>query len=301
MSPEAGPAPLVSVVLIAYNCAQYVGRAIESVLAQTWKRLELIVIDDGSTDTTAEIVRRFDDPRLQYVRQENAGIASARNHGIRRARGELLSFLDCDDWWHPQKIERQIARVVADPAVGLVYSLANQISPSGRQDGRSAQVVEGHVVDRLLLGNCIAGSASSALVTRAAVDDTGWFDESLRAAEDWDYWIRVAARFPVACVPSFDVFLLNRPGSAGKNAAAVRDASLQFVPAALRRYAAGRPWFHRKALSQLHFVASFNFNRAGQRWAARRELMRCLLLYPFRLEYYKRMLRLWPRRREAAR
>jgi glycosyltransferase involved in cell wall biosynthesis len=301
MTPGIVPAPLVSVVLITYNCAQYVSRAMESVLAQTWKRLELIVVDDGSTDATAGIIARFGDPRVQYVRQENAGIGSARNHGIRRARGELLSFLDCDDWWLPQKIERQIARVVADPSVGLVYSLANQIAPSGRQDGRAAQVVEGHVVDRLLLGNCIAGSASSALVTRAAVEDAGWFNESLRAAEDWDYWIRVAARFPVACVPSFDVFLLNRPGSVGKNAAAIRDASLQFVPAALRRYAPGRPWFHRKALSQLHFVASYNFNRADQSWAARRELMHCLLLYPFRLEYYKRMLRLWPRRRKAGR
>jgi glycosyltransferase involved in cell wall biosynthesis len=299
MTIENGPEPLVSVVLITYNCAQYVGRAIESVLAQTWRRLELIVVDDGSTDTTAEIVARFDDSRIQYVRQDNAGIASARNHGIRRARGELLSFLDCDDWWLPQKLERQVARVIADPSVGLVYSLTIRVVPSGQVSDRFSRIVEGRILDRLLMGNCIAGSASSALLTRVAVNEAGWFDESLRVAEDWDYWIRVAARFPVACVPSFDVFLLNRPGSTGKNAAAIRDASLQFVPAALQRYAPGRPWFHRKALAQVHFVASYHFHRSDRSWAARWELVRSLLLYPFRLIYYKRLIKPWPKRRNA--
>jgi glycosyltransferase involved in cell wall biosynthesis len=299
MSVETSPAPLVSVVIITYNCAQYVGHAIESVLAQTWRRLELIVVDDGSTDNTAEVVARFDDPRVQYVWQENAGPASARNHGIRRTRGELLSFLNSDDWWLPQKLERQVARVIADPSVGLVYSLTIWVETSGQVSGRVARVVEGRILDRLLLGQCIAGSASSALVTRVALEEVGWFEEDLTPAEDWDYWIRVAARFPVACVPEFDVVLLNRPGSISQNAERTRDASLRFVPAALRRYAPGRPWFQRMALSQLHFVASYNFNRAGQKWAARRELLRCLLLYPIRLEYYKRMLRLWPRRRKA--
>jgi glycosyltransferase involved in cell wall biosynthesis len=296
---EVGNGPLVSVVLIAHNCEQYVGRAVESVLAQTWMHFELIAIDDGSSDSTAAIVKRFGDPRLRYARQENAGIASARNHGIRLARGELISFLDCDDWWLPEKIEHQVARYITDPSVGLVYSLAIRQESSGQVSDRFGRIIEGRIMDRLLFGNCVAGSASSALVTRVAVDQVGAFNESLPAAEDWDYWIRVAERFPVACVPSFDVFLLNRPGSVGKNAAAIRDASLQFVPAALERYAPGRMWFKRRALSRLHFVASYNFNRAGQSWAARQELLRSLLLYPFRAEYYKRLVRLWPRPRMA--
>src|ERR1041385_1728447 len=151
------PRPLVSVVVIAYNCAEYVGHAIQSVLEQTWTRLEVIVVDDGSTDTAGDVVQRTSDPRLRYVRQPNKGPNAARNEGIRRASGQLIAFLDCVDWWIPQKLEKQVARASDDPEVGLIYSLANRVDASGREGDRFDAIVEGRVLDRLLLGNCIAG------------------------------------------------------------------------------------------------------------------------------------------------
>jgi glycosyltransferase involved in cell wall biosynthesis len=285
--------PLASVIVIAYNCADYLGHAIESVLGQTWTRLELIVVDDGSTDNTAEVVRRVSDSRVTYVRQMNKGPNAARNEGIRRARGDYIAFLDCDDWWLPSKLEKQIAKAAAHPEIGLVYSLAIRVDASDKERDRFDTIVEGRVLDRLLLGNCIAGSASSAVVTRRAIDAVGMFDESLHYAEDWEFWIRVASQFAVACVPDFDVYLLDRPGSQGKNADATRRDSLRFIHSALDRYAPFRPFFHRVALAQLHYVASYNLWASGRIRDARRELLRSLVYNPMHLTYYKRMVRLF--------
>jgi glycosyltransferase involved in cell wall biosynthesis len=290
--------PLVSVVVIAYNCAEFVGHAVASVLEQTWKHLEVIVVDDGSTDRTPDVIRSIADPRLRYVRQKNSGPNAARNEGIRQARGNFIAFLDCDDWWLPAKLEKQLAKANGHPDVGLVYSWALRVDTSGAHGDRFDSIVEGRVLDRLLLGNCIAGSASSAMVTRRAVETVGTFDESLHYAEDWEYWIRVASQFAVACVPEFDVYLLDRPGSQGKNATATRRDSLRFIHAALDRYAPSRPLFRRAALAQLHYVASFNLWASGQIWDARRELVRSLVYNPLHLTYYKRMVRLFfPKRK----
>jgi glycosyltransferase involved in cell wall biosynthesis len=292
------PGPLVSVVVITYNAADFVAHAIESVLQQSWTRLELIVVDDGSTDATASVVERFRDDRVSYVRQQNKGPNAARNEGIRRARGEFIAFLDCDDWWLPDKLLRQVARASQRETIGLIYSLATRVDSYGVPGSQFHNVVEGRILDQLLRGQCISGSASSAMVTRRAIDAVGLFDESLHYAEDWEYWIRVASQFEVACVPAVDVYLLNRPGSHGKNARKILEHSLQFIRGALNRYAPGRPWFHRAALAQLHYVASYNFWASGNIWPARRQLVRSILYNPIHLTYYKRMVRLFfPKRR----
>jgi glycosyltransferase involved in cell wall biosynthesis len=291
--------PLVSVVVITYNAAEYVAHAIESVLQQTWKNLELIVVDDGSTDETPQVVGRFGDHRLKYVRQDNQGPNAARNRGICESRGEFVAFLDADDWWLPDKICRQVSVAAANPNAGLVYSLAISVDVSGKENARTESIVTGRVVDQLLLGQCIAGSASSAMVRRKTIDSVGMFDASLQYAEDWEYWIRIASQFDVACVPEYDVYLLSRPGSRGKNALATRDQSLQFIHDALDRYAPGRPWFRRTALAQLHYVASYNFWVSGYLWEARRETLKSLIYNPFYLVYYKRMVRLFfPKRQK---
>src|SRR5690348_13396065 len=106
--------PRVSVVIPSYNSAQYVGAAIESVLVQTVPDVEILVVDDGSKDATREVVARYGD-RARYLYQENAGVAVARNHGIRESSGEWIGFLDADDTWLPQKLERQLAALAAAP------------------------------------------------------------------------------------------------------------------------------------------------------------------------------------------
>ena len=112
----------VSVVIPTYNRARVVGEAIDSALAQTHERLEVIVVDDGSTDDTAERVGRRRDRRLRYVRREHAGVSSARNAGIAAATGDLVSFLDSDDLWKPEKIETEVAALARHPEAGGVFS-----------------------------------------------------------------------------------------------------------------------------------------------------------------------------------
>lgn len=285
--------PFVSVVLITYNCAAYLTTAIDSVLSQTWTDLELIVVDDGSTDGTRQLVEAVTDPRVRYIEQPNGGPNAARNRGTLAARGALIAFLDCDDWWTPQKISRQVARARDRPRAGLIYSFATRVNERGVPKERYDTALDGEALDTLLFGNAIAGSASSALVTRAAFEQVGPFDETLRFGEDWEYWIRVAAAFPVACVREFDVFILDRPGSQGKNPQGTRDQSLRFLRIALARYAAGRWWFRRRALARLHYIASYNFNAFRHKWRARAELTRSLLYNPLEPIYYKRMVRLF--------
>lgn len=291
--------PLVSVVVITYNAAEYVGRAIRSVLQQSWTNLELIVVDDGSTDDTRTVIERFNDNRITYVQQENQGPNTARNHGVRLSQGEFVAFLDADDWWLPDKLSRQVALAGQQQNAGLIYSLAVGVDTAGTEQGRAKTVINGHAVERLLLGQCIAGSASSVMVRRKTIDTVGMFDESLHYAEDWEYWIRIASQFEIACVPEYDVYLLSRPNSRGKNALATRNDSLRFIHSALDRHAPGRPWFRRTALAEIHYVAGYNFWASGYLWQARRETLRALIYNPFYLVYYKRMVRLFfPKRRK---
>ena len=125
--------PRVTVVIPTYNYARYVPEAVESVLAQSFDELEVVVVDDGSTDETADILRPFDE-QIRYIRQEHRGLAAtARNTGIRAALGRHVAFLDSDDLWLPEKVSLQVARLDSEPAVGLVYGealLFHEVSPA---------------------------------------------------------------------------------------------------------------------------------------------------------------------------
>src|SRR5436190_9018266 len=122
----------VSVVIPTYNYARYLGAAIDSALQQTHAPLEVIVVDDGSTDDTPRLLDGYGD-RIRVIRQKNSGVAAARNAGVREARGELIAFLDSDDLWKPRKLELQIARFEADPGLGLVHCGAETLDD---QNGR---------------------------------------------------------------------------------------------------------------------------------------------------------------------
>lgn len=172
----------VAVVIPAYNAARHVTRAIESVLAQTTPVHEVIVVDDGSSDNTAEVVAAFPPP-VRVIRKPNGGPGSARNVGARDTTATWLAFLDADDWWFPQKIEAQLA-VGSDPAVGLVHCL-----PDHRDEAVPAFLSFEHLWERNWIIN------SSVLLRRQVFMDLGGFDEAreLISVEDYNLWLRVAA------------------------------------------------------------------------------------------------------------
>jgi glycosyltransferase involved in cell wall biosynthesis len=185
----------------AYNTEQYIGESIQSVLDQTYTNWELLVVDDGSTDQTAEIVHAFaaKDGRVQYLSQQNGRQAKARNTGIQNSSGSLLAFLDSDDLWLPEKLQLQLQAMVAT-SVDVVYSNGFVIYEPGATPGQTefpivAGPTEGRkMFDLLLLLNFIP--VQSVVLRKEVFDKAGPFDESLEyhGCEDYDLWLRVAAR-----------------------------------------------------------------------------------------------------------
>lgn len=221
--------PLVSVVIPAYNAAVHLRATLESVLAQTWRHLEAIVVDDGSTDGTAAIVREFQarDARVRLIQQTNRGVGAARNAGIRAARGSFIAPLDADDLWAPRKLELQLQRLErAGPGTALAYCWSQTID----QDGRllawgHPTTLEGRVGSALMLGNFV-GNASAPLIRRSALSAVGLYltrayQNGAQGCEDWDLHIRLAERFSLCCVPAYLVNYRQGGGNMSLNAASM--------------------------------------------------------------------------------
>lgn len=182
--------PAVSVIIPAYNQGEYLKRAIQSVLEQTFSDFEVIVVDDGSTDSTPDVVKEFTDPRIHYIRQENRGLSGARNTGIRNACGCYLSFLDSDDLFLPQKLALLTTAFEQQPGIGMAAGQAVLID---EKDQPLEKTFKSHMpcdCAELLLGNPF--HVGSVLLLKSWQEKVGFFDESLRSYEDWDMWLRLA-------------------------------------------------------------------------------------------------------------
>jgi len=192
--------PLVSVVIPTYNRGHCIGACIDSVLAQTLGDLEIIIVDDCSSDDTAARVAAYTDARISYqVQSSNQGGAAARNAGIRRARGEFVAFLDSDDLWLPAKLEKQIDGMrQAGPDCGLSYTWLQCIDDAGRHTMRIDPDVDGDCFERILVSNFI-GSFSNLVVRRDLLVQEGGLDEQFRSCQDWDLLIRLCRRARVHC------------------------------------------------------------------------------------------------------
>ncbi|AFY80532.1 glycosyltransferase family 2 protein [Oscillatoria acuminata] len=198
--------PTISVIIPAYNAEKFIKETINSVLNQTFRDFELIVINDGSTDGTLEVVSTFSDSRIQVFSYPNSGPQKSRNRGIDHAKGEYLSFLDADDLWTPDKLERQLQALHDNPDAAVAYSWTDFINGSGeRLPGGQHFKFTNDVYERLLLGDFI-GSGSNPLIRKDALLNVGPFDESLVGGQDWEMWLRLAAQYQFVVVPSTLVF-----------------------------------------------------------------------------------------------
>lgn len=187
------PDHLVSAILPVYNRETSVARAVESVLAQTYRPLELIVVDDGSTDGTRRVLEQFG-ARITLLRQPNAGAYAARNLGLRHARGEFVAFIDSDDVWFPHRLSAQVP-LMQRPEVGLVFGDAIHVTPHGRSERTCFRVSpphRGRVAPQFAWSNFVP--TTCVLVRRGILDEAGGFPESNAISVDYLMWFRIALR-----------------------------------------------------------------------------------------------------------
>jgi glycosyltransferase involved in cell wall biosynthesis len=193
------PRPLVSTVIAAHNAAAFLAEAVDSVLAQTMKDYEVIIVDDGSTDSTSEVSASYG-ARVRGFRTPHAGAAAARNLGIREARGELIAFLDADDAWLESKLERQVAVFKARPEIAMVFTGHRLRDETGVRDSvrgqdKRTRLMQGDLVRNIFMTSGVA--TPTVMVRKGVLDAIGPFDEQLVMAEDDNMWMRIAARCPV--------------------------------------------------------------------------------------------------------
>jgi len=195
-------APTVSVIITTYNQAAYIPATIVSVLDQTYRDFEIIIVDDGSTDSTSHDIVPYRD-RLTYIRQANRGVPAARNVGIRHANGRLLAFLDGDDLWEPTKLQKQVEAAEAHPNSGLIVADGVEFAPDAIvRDSLIGPSILSRLKDRdsitlrcyeeLILHNLI-GTTSQVMIPRKVIDRVGLSDERFPVSSDWDLYLRIAA------------------------------------------------------------------------------------------------------------
>jgi glycosyltransferase involved in cell wall biosynthesis len=191
--------PKISVVIPAYNAMTYLPKTLESVLTQTFTDFEVLIINDGSSDTILNWSASVTDPRVKLISQDNQGLSGARNTGIAQAKGEYIAFLDADDLWKPTKLEKQVRYFEDNPDVGLVHNWTILIDETDKPTGEQWNPhLEGNVWEQIIVINSV--SSGAAIVRRCCFETVGVFARDLSGTADWDMWIRIAYRYPFAVV-----------------------------------------------------------------------------------------------------
>ena len=206
--------PVISVIIPAYNAEQTILDTIASIQKQSFSDFELLIINDGSTDRTLELVQAIADERIQIFSYKNAGVSAARNRGISHASGEFISFIDADDLWTPDKLELQLAALEHRPEAGVAYSWTYIMDEKGKFFHVDKSIFfEGDVYANLLVKNFLC-SGSNSLVRKQALDAVGEFDSTLTHGEDWEFYLRLAATWPFVVVPKPQILYRQTSGSA---------------------------------------------------------------------------------------
>jgi glycosyltransferase involved in cell wall biosynthesis len=250
--------PKVSVVIPAYNAMTYLPETVESVLRQSFTDFEVLIIDDGSSDQIGQWFSQLMEPRVKLISQPNQGVAVARNNGIAHAQGEYIAFLDADDLWEPTKLEKQVDCLDHHPAVGLVYTWILLVDRQGNPTGRIfTSDAEGDVWEQIVVDNMIP-NGSATMIRRSCFETVGVFDPNLPPAEDWDMWIRIAARYSFAVVKEPLVYYRKYANSASKN----RQLMIEKISAVIEKTFASTPlqllYLRNRSYGYMHLYQAWN-------------------------------------------
>jgi glycosyltransferase involved in cell wall biosynthesis len=252
---------IVSVIIPVYNGEKTIQETIESVLKQTFTDFELIVINDGSQDSTLAIVASFQDSRLKVFSYPNAGLAESRNRGVDQAIGDFIVFLDADDLWTPNKLESQVRALQENPQAAVAYSWTDYIDESSNFLYPGDHItVSGDVYAKLLVRNFL-DNGSNPLIRRQALTEVGRFDSSINSAADWDMWLRLAARYHFVAVPVVQVLYRVCRTSMSANIARQEAECLSVISRAFNQ--APKSLQHLKKLSLGHLYSYLTFKSLG--------------------------------------
>jgi glycosyltransferase involved in cell wall biosynthesis len=226
---------MISVVIPVYNGETTINDTVRSVLNQTFLDFELIVINDGSSDSTLDILGRFIDPRVKVLSYPNSGLSASRNRGIDLAKSDYISFLDADDLWTSDKLEAQIATLLDNPEMAVVYSWTEFIDQTGNLLGYGIRNTDTGYVFPELLEYFFIGSGSNALIRRTVFEEVGYFDETLTSAEDWDMFLRIASRYQFSVVPKPHIYYRITDHSMSRNVIRQEQECLKVIERAYNR------------------------------------------------------------------
>ena len=280
--------PKVDIIVPAYNAARYLPAAIESVIAQTFEDWRILLVDDGSTDNTAELVAPFIQQlgeKLKYIYQPNAGLPAARNTAIRNSSAQFLALLDADDIWLPCRMSESLKSFENRPQLGLTYGFVSRIDPDGvviDTFDRRQKHGEGRIAPYIYMRR-IDLPCPTITFRRKCIDEVGLFDENMRATEDRDLWLRIALRYEVALVAEIIALYRISPGSMSADLGRMLKAQRHFIE---KHYGAPGCGFlaRRIALARVYKQHAEALGLRRQPWAGLRSALRSLALYPFDID-----------------
>jgi glycosyltransferase involved in cell wall biosynthesis len=295
-------APRVSVIIPLFNLKEYVGDAIDSALRQTYGNIEVIVIDDGSDDRPDTVLSKYG-RLIEVLRQEHRGPSSARNSGIRMARGKYLLFLDADDYIGPDKVEIQVEGLETHPELGWVYGNSLTIDQDGNvlrrlpeaAIGAGTKAPQGIIFEKLFRRNFIAVNAA---MVRKNIAIAEMFDESLRGFEDWDFFLRISARYQVGHTGKAMAFVRFRPDSSQGNVVGFYSDKLRVIRKMCELY----PDLTKPVGRQVKATVAETYNIVGEGYEERGNMSNAIsqylssvTTYPFQKTAYRNMMHLTAR------
>jgi glycosyltransferase involved in cell wall biosynthesis len=299
--------PLVSVIIPAYNAEKYIGEAVRSVVMQAFADIEIIVVDDGSTDGTVEAVRPYtDNVAVRIIRQDNSGPSKARNKGIRAARGEYCAFLDSDDLMMPDRLRLQADLLKERKDIGLVYTDLMTFDAMGivhRSKKEFATPHAGTVLDKLLIENFI--TTSTVMVRTDCFEEAGYFDEGIKHSEDYKMWLHIAEKYAVGYVDLPLVKYRYHPNSLSEDRVIINSSAYNVVQSYWKEHQEYKRrnsvLYRRSMASQLTRLGNAYY-LCGENSMARKCLVKAVRLYPFLKQTYRILLKqvVKPSRRTAS-
>ena len=274
----------VSVITAAYNAEKYIAESIDSVLKQSQSNFEIIVVDDGSTDSTAQIVDSFisKEPRITLIRQKNAGVSAARNAGFANSSGKYIAYLDSDDVWKPNHLDLLLSRFEADKNFGIVHGDCEEINEQSLKTDIHYHGHEGYLLNNILMGGKWINGPSGSLVSREAVKAVGGFDTDLSNGEDLDFFIRIAAmNYQIGRVSEETWFYRMHSNNAHLNIGSLETDILKIYKKAEGMKLFKNTSFRNKCYSNVYFMLAGSFwSRGNNRIKTIKYLLKSIFTYP---------------------